>query len=685
MPVETSRKRSVRRIYAPGTQKDDKEKTFIPLKITDEITFQDQVAPYQEWVLSFKNGLTDANRTVKVVEVGETGEKLKTERVIDLGLTEQQGIRQEAIWSFLGNKQTPPLHLDTYKRKIYLSNESGEIIDRDVWIEVERIRAIEFADDYDDVRTQDYVWTLKHPDEQDEQDDYTGTKDAITEWDFSSINPPYRIDPFQTIVDCSFGKSLVVFYGDNKVASVSISSLGKGQISVTSRRTLSQSNWKASWNSKYFKTQQLKLSSDQSIILSPLKGLPSGSVSYSDKFVLTSSKFKSEVVTDGLSSYENPFFCGSATKIQMNCGSANVDSKGVFSGYSKWTATGVTGYQLAWLVNNNGERWHGFSGDNSYTAVYGVTSIYLDWFSMLPSIGWQQRGYNEYPPPNDPSEAVPLNYYGYKYQNYYSATDEDFLSQYPESPLYGLEELPYTAIDVMIFYKGGVPTYDYLAFNAYWYYEYGVNAYSRKPSASIDVPIPSFSRSNSVDSVSVSSSPLSSTGSHVSLDLFSSTSAKTATFQGVTYTADFDWTYDIQSSDSSYDLNLVMWPFPKAGDKLWTYVRRFKFSASASSPGPDYTDGTEILTTPYGSLNRTFEFHDGASVGEAFRTDPPVSFHPWLHLSDGKNLIQACEFDNKRYIWINGVERSAQLAAAIGCAVGDIRTMLFDVSISKLK
>ena len=247
MPVETSRKRSVRRIYAPGTTKGDKDALFIPLKITDEITFKEESGG-QEWVLKFDN-TGESSREVHSVYVGKdqtTGknlpkdEQITVERIDNMETKEPVG-GIEAIWAFLGNKENPPVHLETYKKKIYLSDESGKIVDKNVWIEVQRIKSIEFTDEKDEVTGQEYVWELKHPDEEDEQDDYTDTKDAVTKWDFTDINPPYRIDPFQEIVDCSWSSLCMMVLGDkDTVIAIPMSDVYRGKYNSTYKKKLPQ-------------------------------------------------------------------------------------------------------------------------------------------------------------------------------------------------------------------------------------------------------------------------------------------------------------------------------------------------------------------------------------------------------------------------------------------------------------
>lgn len=658
MPAETSRKSSVRRIYAPGTLKGDSSKTYIPLKVIDEITFKESVPPGQEWILSFKNNPTDAAREVRVKEVGKEGDKIKVERIDTLSTTNSDGIQQQAIWSFLGNKDEPPVHLDTYKTKIYLSDEQGNIVDRDVWIEVERVRAIEFKDSKDDVPGQDYIWTLHHPDEQDSKYNYTGVSEAVTQWDFGDINPPYRIDPFQMIVDCSFGGALAVFYGDNKVAAISMSELANGKIKVTSRKTLTQSSWTPSWDCKLFKTQQLKLSKDQSIILSPLKGLPTGRVSYSDKFVLTTSKFKSERVTDGLSTYENPFFCGSDGALHLNSGDASISSNGSILSYTKWSGFVGENAYAAFIVNGNGERYYGFHVLNTSHSVDQFVSAFMDWVSP-----YQPSTYHLYDPPLD----IPMQpTYSSTYTSYYTIGYDDYWAKHDEVN----GELPQgvSTRGTSIFYKGSVCHYDYTA--SYGDQFFGTSTTKGSMSATLEYASHQNVSGKSeltFKTLTISCSadiPLRSDG-FVSINV------------GGFYSASSPAPYYDDTQTQRPDIAVVFWPPTTQGNPPWLYIRD---AAQETYPPYDLSNGVEKIVTPYGEIQSgNWDYNNDYE----FNISP--SFHPWLHLSDGKNLIQACEFGGKRYIWINGSEKSAAIAAAIGCDVKDIRTMLLDVGIGKLK
>jgi hypothetical protein len=274
MAEEISRTRSVRRITAPGDTG-----TYVDLKIIDSITFKEQKVPYQEWVLGFKNNPDDAARTVRVVEVGE--DKLRVERIDSMDTVEETGIRQEALWSFL-NADDPPVHLETHETTIYASDGNGNITDTGTWIKVQRVDSIEFTDVNDEVPGQEYVWKLDNPDKLDEDDDYKNLTQPVRTWDNSTINPPWRLDPFQTIVDCSMspGYMLVIFNsgGVNKVAAIPMGELDSLGSTVYESRAI---GW-ARGASQYYGVAQLKAASDLHVAATYLSIGTDGTVSDTD-------------------------------------------------------------------------------------------------------------------------------------------------------------------------------------------------------------------------------------------------------------------------------------------------------------------------------------------------------------------------------------------------------------------
>jgi hypothetical protein len=80
------------------------------------------------------------------------------------------------------------------------------------------------------------------------------------------------------------------------------------------------------------------------------------------------------------------------------------------------------------------------------------------------------------------------------------------------------------------------------------------------------------------------------------------------------------------------------------------------------------------LLTPYGVLD--------ASLGV-------WSFLPWMHLSNGKNTLQAfihrTASARTRYIYLDGVDYGSKLAAALGCSIDEIRACFFDIKLSEIR
>jgi hypothetical protein len=268
MATETSRQISVRRITAPGD-----ESSYVDLKVIDKIMFVDPRQQYQEWELSFANNL-DAGRKVRVVEVGES--KLKVERIDALSSVHDTGGRYQGWETTYENGDDPPIHYKTHKKKIYALNKD-KTKNTSVWIEVQRVDAIWFKDPKENY--QERVWELVWPDLENEEWDYEDLPAPTKDWDKTTINPPWRLDPFQTIVGCSFdsGHMLVIFNsgGANKIASIPMSELNSlGSKTYTSRSI----GWSRGAR-QYYGVAQLKAASDLHVAATYISIASDGTVS----------------------------------------------------------------------------------------------------------------------------------------------------------------------------------------------------------------------------------------------------------------------------------------------------------------------------------------------------------------------------------------------------------------------
>lgn len=193
MATEFSRETSVRKVCpnpAPGAD-------HVKLKVLDKISFIDEKSQYQEYEFSFNNGPLAA----RVTFAEDAGDELSVERIEKLSVIDPKDFFQESLFSFLRYQEG--VHLKTHKRKIYALKADGTK-DEGIWIEVERVDQISFVDPK--TQHQEYIYQLKWPDLVDPEWDYQNLTPVITEHDNTSINPPWRLDPFQNIVNSSFGQ-----------------------------------------------------------------------------------------------------------------------------------------------------------------------------------------------------------------------------------------------------------------------------------------------------------------------------------------------------------------------------------------------------------------------------------------------------------------------------------------------
>lgn len=82
-------------------------------------------------------------------------------------------------------------------------------------------------------------------------------------------------------------------------------------------------------------------------------------------------------------------------------------------------------------------------------------------------------------------------------------------------------------------------------------------------------------------------------------------------------------------------------------------------------------DDTHYLRTPYAR-------HDVSSTSNLFIIS-------WIHLSNGKHLLQGYVWDGGTELWLDRVAYGDTLAAAIGCKVDDIRTIFFDIKLDDIR
>lgn len=192
MATEFSRETSVRKVCPDPSD----NATHVKLKVLDKISFIDAKSQYQEYQFSFNNTPT-ADR---VTHSEKAGDELDVERIDKLSVIDAKDYFQESLFSFLRYQEG--VHLKTHKAKIYALNSDGTK-DEGIWIEVERVDQISFVDPK--AQYQEYIYELKWPDLADPEWDYQDLAPVVTDYDNTTINPPWRMDPFQNIINSSFG------------------------------------------------------------------------------------------------------------------------------------------------------------------------------------------------------------------------------------------------------------------------------------------------------------------------------------------------------------------------------------------------------------------------------------------------------------------------------------------------
>jgi len=193
MASETERKTSMRRIRNP-----DDNSQYVDVKVIDEISFFDAKSA-QEYRFVFNNH-EDADRKVHVVTVKGTKEDeedpdfiVRVERIDEFGILDQKSDAQEYRYVMTGNKDEPPVHAKTHKFKIH-HKETVDGEQRDLWIEMQRIDELSISDAKEN--GQERIFTLDWPDDDEKKKDPVDSTS-----DNTSINPPWRFDPFQDVTD----------------------------------------------------------------------------------------------------------------------------------------------------------------------------------------------------------------------------------------------------------------------------------------------------------------------------------------------------------------------------------------------------------------------------------------------------------------------------------------------------
>ncbi len=207
MPTETNRKTTLKRVKDPY----DSAK-FIDIPIIDEIEFRDPKTNSQEYNFRFNN--TDrSSRTTHVKQVSNPsgGDTLAVERIDQVNIRDPKTNNQEHGYRFSNRDPPPrtatvllPKHIKTHIVRYTKDNT----LDGTPWIDVELIDEIEFRDPK--TNSQEHTYRLRNQAigaAINDSDDpfnptlYTIDTSLTKSPGNTTVDPPYRLDPFQNIVN----------------------------------------------------------------------------------------------------------------------------------------------------------------------------------------------------------------------------------------------------------------------------------------------------------------------------------------------------------------------------------------------------------------------------------------------------------------------------------------------------
>lgn len=609
MPTEVERKTSVRRIYAPND-----DSTYVDLKVVDEITFLDEKDGFQESVVTLSNNL-DADREVAVAEVGD--DKLKVERIIKIGHLDERAGFQQTVFT-LDNQ--PPKHEKTHKTKVYALNPDKSK-NTDVWIEVERVEKFAFLDEKEGF--QETIFTLQTPDLDDPEWDY---KDLTTpKYDGHegayTINPPYRLDPYQNITDASFGGGvMLVLYETNKIATVTISEAGEFTVGV--KRTLEQSSWaKPDWwddwwdttpiSSFYLKTAQLKLSSTFHPTTCSIKiddhviSVPSDTLEQRP-FYNVADKLNgyAECSTP---SYDEGYEAGSFGP--SNDPIINGKNNFVWNEYGdkfQWTkANGITRVSVGAVEWPWDYEWDTLSAVDDTGGRWSKVDV-LQWDTLVNS-GWVS--------PWTLTQSDAYDYYLY-----------DVLGGY--GPIF--------------MYRFGPGDSDFTGSGVG---DSGAGSWE----TSITTKIAVHTKANGLDVLSLPE---------------------------ITVYASYSYDWEVRTMYINY--NGIEASYSTDNPSFVAYTYQFPYATASTNSGMYYLvidntyggDHSGTYYTPYESWVVT-------PASNVF--DKNTAYDGWLQVSDGKHMIQGYIKNGTKRLYLDGADKGADLAAAIGCDLEDIITVLMGV------
>ncbi len=214
MPQELSRTTARKRIYLTDVTGEETG-PFVDVPVITKIAFVDQNDRYQEIQLTVDNS-AGAGRRVRVDNVyqfgaGATGESLAVERIVTWAIFDASDRGQETQITMdneTGKDEIPP-HFATHIKTHVVRYENPD--DPSVWIESELIDQFSVIDGNE--RGQETVYFLNNPaEDEDAQADPSDPEISDTD---NGVDPPFRTDPFQNIIQYSNKKIVVRFFVQN--------------------------------------------------------------------------------------------------------------------------------------------------------------------------------------------------------------------------------------------------------------------------------------------------------------------------------------------------------------------------------------------------------------------------------------------------------------------------------------
>jgi hypothetical protein len=693
MATEADRTTSVRGIKNP-----DDASMFVPLKVIDRISFIDNSDRGQETQWTLNNG-SDDNRQVhvKAIDATDGASKLDAERIDVFSVKDDSDRGQETQYTL--DSSEPPKHLASHEATVY-SEDGGS------WLKLKRTDKMAVVDKGGQETILELTWV----------DDDTANPPAplpppVTTWDGTDINPPWRIDPFQCIIDVSWGgKYLLVAHSGNKIAAWPMSKLASvapmGAASYTA--TLTGSSW---MNDRAGITRmalcQLKLSDVFAPIMAPFTvtaGAPDPVTGVKPLTITVTPKWQC-------------FNMSGARK--LSDGSAASSISNFTDAMQGSTVSGVQVEASDPIINGAGNKVY-FCGETFTADTYGNVSVSSN---SLAYETWRAIDYND--TGHTPTNQVPDfptktgdYYWGVKAINFgggsliissgtggYSWSDtieNNILSVWQnvvQTASWGDEFIPISPFGqegsgpiILAFTIGPGDTAGIPAIGSTSYHSdgtlsgggggaSGTSNYISNTSGDYSLsscPILVFSQVGGFDKLDLQTIALS--GSML-LDI--SQSATWTTPAHKTWTWDFDCSFSYSIAGFSGSNSIVT-----AGSGA-TLPNRFldpEYVAISYFPYPTGTTaGHGVWAGQY--VSHTSTYNISTAFGPAtYTTTSTWGWTPWLHCSNGAHHIQAATLHNQYpHIFLDGADWGSTLAAAVGVSLDNIDWMLMDVSLSDIK